>query len=76
MKKLKGISRYRLQRMIGHHVRFISDCELFPNFNVTGKVVNVAIQSNEPIIEIIEKRSHKRLTISGHMKNLQYETVE
>jgi hypothetical protein len=76
MKKIKGLSHYKLQHLIGHTVRFISDCEMFPHFNVTGRVVSITTHKSEPIIEIIEKRYHKRITISGHMKNLRYETED
>lgn len=54
-------------------VHFISDCEFFPNFNITGKVISIHIHNNEILFEV--KIKEKKLTIGSNMKNLQFEIV-
>ena len=42
--------------LIGKIVNFKSDCQLFDNFDVTGKVININIsKTNEYMIEIMYK---------------------
>lgn len=71
------VSKYSLQELsdilIGKNIRFISDCQLFPNFDVTGKVISINVASNnEYLIEIIKKGSSKRYKIGSNMYNLQF----
>lgn len=71
------VSKYSLQELsdilIGKNIRFISDCQLFPNFDVTGKVISINVASNnEYLIEIIKKGSSKRYKIGSNMHNLQF----
>lgn len=73
-----NISNYSFNQitgnLLGKNVHFKSDCEFFPNFDVTGKVVKVYMNNDETIIDIIEKCG-KRLSIGSNMKNLRFEIV-
>ena len=58
--------------LLGKIVQFISDCEFFPNFNVTGKVISMTMKNGETIINIIETKTNKHLSIGSNMKNLRF----
>ena len=55
--------------LLGKIVQFISDCEFFPNFNVTGKVISMTMKNGETIINVIENKTNKHLSIGSNMKN-------
>lgn len=60
--------------MFGKNVRFISNCEFFPNFDVIIKVDKIYIKGPEILFEGLTK-TNKKLTIGSNMKNLQFEIV-
>ena len=60
------------QKMLGKKVHFTSDCQLFPNFNVTGKVISMTMKNGETIINVIENKTNKHLSIGSNMKNLRF----
>lgn len=62
------------KKLFGKNVRFISDCEFFPNFDVIIKVKKIYIKNSEIMIDGITK-NNKKLTIGSNMKNLQFEIV-
>lgn len=75
MQKVKKMSLLELSKtLIGHKVRFISDCEFFPNFDVTCNVKQIYMKGNEMIIEV-NTLNNKHLTIGSNMKNLQFELL-
>lgn len=75
MQKVKKMSLLDLSKtLIGHKVRFISDCEFFPNFDVTCNVKQIYMKGNEIIIEV-NTLNNKHLTIGSNMKNLQFELL-
>ena len=75
MQKVKKMSLLDLSKtLIGHKVRFISDCEFFPNFDVTCNVKQIYMKGNEMIIEV-NTLNNKHLTIGYNMKNLQFELL-
>ena len=75
MQKVKKMSLLDLSKtLIGHKVRFISDCEFFPNFDVTCNVKQIYIKGNEIIFEV-NTLNNKHLTIGSNMKNLQFELL-
>ena len=39
----------------GNEVRFISDCEIFPNFDITGKVKSISLEGSEYIFTVLFK---------------------
>lgn len=62
------------KKLFGKNVRFISNCEFFPNFDVTIKINKIYIRNNEILFEGLTK-TNKKLTIGSNMKNLQFEIV-
>ena len=75
MQLVKGISYDKIYKMtFGKNIRFISDCEFFPNFDIICKVKNIYIKNNEILFDVITS-SNKKLTIGSNMKNLQFEFV-
>lgn len=75
METLKDFSFYDIyKKLFGKNVRFISDCEFFPNFDVSCKVIKIYLKNNETIFEVITK-NNKKLTIGSNMKNLQFELL-
>ena len=75
MQKIKKMSLLDLSKtLIGHKVRFISDCEFFPNFDVICNVKQIYMKGNEIIIEV-NTLNNKHLTIGSNMKNLQFELL-
>ena len=62
------------KKLFRKNVRFISDCEFFPNFDIIIKVNKIYIKGSEIIFEGITK-SNKKLTIGSNMKNLQFEII-
>ena len=73
--KVKNISYNILSNSIlGKIVNFKSDCEFFPNFNVTGKVYKLELRQDETLI-YVKTRQGKKLTIGSNMKNLEYEII-
>lgn len=73
--KVKNISYNILSKSIlGKTVNFKSDCEFFPNFNVTGKVYKLELRQDETLI-YVKTRQGKKLTIGSNMKNLEYTII-
>jgi hypothetical protein len=62
------------KKIFGKNVRFISNCEFFPNFDVIIKVNKIYIKGTEILFEGLTK-TNKKLTIGSNMKNLQFELV-
>ena len=62
------------KNLFGKNVRFISNCEFFPNFDVIIKVNKIYIKGTEILFEGLT-RTNKKLTIGSNMKNLQFEIV-
>ena len=58
--------------MLGKKVQFTSDCQLFPNCNVTGKVIEINLSGNIPLIKTILTNG-KIINIDGGMSNLSFE---
>jgi hypothetical protein len=61
-------------KLLGKKVHFTSDCQLFPNFNVTGKVIEINLSGSIPLIKTI-LNSGKTMNIDGGMSNLSFEIV-
>ena len=64
------------QNLINKKVNFISDCEFFPNFNVTGYIADIKLSktSNE-ILFTINTTNNKKLIIGSNMNNLQFKII-
>ena len=69
---IKDFSFIELSEILpGNIVNFKSDCELFSNFDVTGKVTNISVGNiNEILINVKTKR--RNLTIGSNMSNLSF----
>ena len=71
---MKVLSVLDIPFILGKIVHLTSDCDIFPNFNVTGKVTGRDIsKTGEHLIYINIK--HKRLTVGLNMKNLRFEII-
>lgn len=62
------------QKLLGKKAHFTSDCQLFPNFNVTGKVIEINQSGTIPLIKTI-LTTGKTINIDGGMSNLSFEIV-
>jgi hypothetical protein len=62
------------KKLFGKNVRFVSDCEFFPNFNVIIKINKIYINQNEIMFRGLTK-SNKNLTIGSNMQNLKFEIM-
>ena len=76
MELAKNLSFPELYKKIfGKNVRFISDCQFFPNFDVIIKVNDIPIAKNNEILIKGKTKSNKELSIGSNMLNLQFEIV-
>lgn len=62
------------KKLFGKNVRFVSDCEFFPNFDVIIKINKIYINQNEIMFRGLTK-SNKNLTIGSNMQNLKFEII-
>lgn len=62
------------EKLLGKKVHFTSDCQLFPNFNVTGKVVEISLSGGIPLLKTI-LTSGKTIHIDGGMSKLSFELL-
>ena len=54
-------------------IQFVSDCELFPNFDVTGKVMSISLEGSEYVFNVFIKG--KNIHIGSNMKNLRVKKI-
>lgn len=57
----------------GNAIQFVSDCEVFPNFDVTGKVKSISLEGSEYIFTVSIKG--KNIHIGSNMKNLRVKKI-
>ena len=69
MKLVKDMTYDEIFALRGNEVRFISDCEIFPNFDITGKVKSISLEGSEYIFTVLFKG--KNIYIGSNMKNLK-----
>ena len=77
---MNKVSSYTIEKitskLLGKRVRFTSDCELFPNFDVKVQVVSISLSSNKEILFDCRSLSYsKKLTIGSKMKNLRFQIL-
>ena len=77
---MEKVSAYTIEKitnkLLGKKVRFISDCELFPNFDVKVQIVSISISNNKEILFDCRNLSNrKKLTIGSKMKNLRFQIL-
>lgn len=73
MKLVKNMTYDEIYSLRGSEVRFISDCEIFPNFDVIGKVKSISLESSEYIFNVFIKG--KNIRIGSNMKNLRVKKI-
>ena len=69
MKFVKNMTYDEIYSLRGSEVRFISDCEIFQNFDITGKVKSISLEGSEYIFTVLVKG--KNIYIGSNMKNLK-----
>ena len=77
---MEKVSSYTIEKitskLLGKKVRFTSDCELFPNFDVKVQVVSISISQNREILFYCRNISNrKKLVIGSKMKNLRFQLL-
>lgn len=77
---MEKVSSYTIEKitskLLGKKVRFTSDCELFPNFDIKVQVVSLSISQNREILFDCRNLSNrKKLTIGSNMKNLRFQLL-
>lgn len=71
MKLVKDLTYNYLVSLIGKTINFQSDCDLFENFNVTGRLVSINLRENIEYIFNIKLSTGKEIKIGSNMKNLK-----
>jgi hypothetical protein len=61
-------------KLLGKKAHFTSDCQLFPNFDIKGKVVSISLLNGIPLIKTILNNG-KTISIDGGMSNLSFELL-
>lgn len=61
--------------IIGKIVNFKSDCQFFPNFNMTGRVLSITINYTNEFLIKIKTSNGKNYDIGSNMKNLTFEII-
>jgi len=75
MKLVKKLTYIKLQEtLLGKKAHFKSDCKLFPNFDVKGKVISISLVNGIPLIKTILNNG-KTINIDGGMSNLSFELL-
>ena len=77
---MEKISAYTIEKitskLLGKRVRFTSDCELFPNFDVKVQIISISISQNKEILFNCRNISNrKKLIIGSNMKNLKFQLL-
>ena len=73
MKLVKKMSYNEIYSLKGSTIQFVSDCELFPNFDVTGKVKSISLEGSEYVFTVSIKG--KNIHIGSNMKNLRVKKI-
>lgn len=75
---MKSVKQYTYEKLIqlllGKNVHMTSDCEFFPNFNITGKVLEYRITGTELVFKV--NVNGKKIDVGSNMKNLKFEIVK
>lgn len=77
---MEKVSNYTIEnitsKLIGKRVRFVSDCEFFPDFDVKVQIVSISMLENREILFDCRNLSNrKKLTIGSKMKNLRFKIL-
>lgn len=76
---MESVKKHSYQQLIsilkGKTVRFTSDCQFFPEFDVSGKTVKFEIAKNGELIIYI-KSSSRLIPVGYNMKNLLFDIIQ
>ncbi|MBQ3414614.1 MAG: hypothetical protein IJH39_04540 [Clostridia bacterium] len=76
---MEAVKKYTINilrsKLLGKKVHFTSDCKLFPNFNITGKVIEITMSANIPLIKTVLPTG-RIIHVDGGMSNLQFEVLK
>ena len=77
---MEKVSSYTIEKitnkLLGKRVKFISDCELFPNFDVNVQVISISISPNKEVLfDCSTLENRKKLIIGSKMKNLRFKLL-
>ena len=76
MQKISTYSFPVLIKMLnGKKVHMVSDCEFFPNFDITGQIIGYRINNNELIFKVKIFKNSKIVDVGSNMKNLSFELI-
>ena len=77
MKTIKNCTYKKLiDEILGNIVHFTSNCELFPNFDVKGKVISYYQTDYELVFKVKIPAYNKIVDVGTNMKNLKYEIIK
>ena len=75
---MKNVKKYTFETLttlcLGKQVHFTSDCELFPNFDIKCKVLQMKLENSE-IIFTCKLSNGKTIMVGSNMRNLQFEVL-
>lgn len=76
MESVKSYTYKKLiNKLLGNIVHFTSECELFPNFDINGKVISYYINNNELILKV-KNQNYKIIDIGTNMHKLKFEIIK
>lgn len=76
---MERLSKYTYENISklfnGKIIHMKSDCEFFPNFDVTGRIIKYDIVNTELILTMKTINQNKIIKIGSNMKNLTFEIL-
>lgn len=76
MNKFKFTYEEAKMNLLGKKVHFKAKCVLFPNFEVTGKVISVELRNGGEEIVMKVSSNGRHVIVGSNMSSLQYELLE
>jgi hypothetical protein len=77
MQLIKKMSYEKIaSALLGKTVHFTSDCSLFPNFDVRGKVISFTYAKNGNLMFNMKLTSGRMLVVDSKMSNLAFELIQ
>lgn len=77
---MKVVKNYTFKKFIdevlGNIVHFTANCELFPNFNIKGKVVSYYTNQYSLILKVKIQAYNKIIDVDTNMANLKFEVIK
>lgn len=77
---MKIVKNYTYQKLLdevmGNIVHFTAHCELFPNFDIKGKVISYYTTEFELILKVKIQAYNKIIEVGTNMGNLKFEVIK